>query len=197
MKRMTIDLPIISEKVGIMLEYLEKHFEDFRNCKKEYDEALTILEKSVGSEKVEALKRAIFDRTAIDILFSESLGYQANLENFRNPKTPPFYESDFEVYLKQEEREDIPARRDADENLNAFLKALTDDEVAIYVAIQEYTVYLECDIPKFAHYWGYLLANKILPFTEPGYKVDLIHTSEYGMSLCKWFEVNPEDLIAE
>lgn len=192
----TIDLLGTNEDVKIMLEYLDRHFEDYRNCKKAYDDALATLEKTAGAEKTEELKSAVFERTAVDIIFSKSLGYMANLESFRNPKTPPFFDSDFDVYLKQEEREDIPARREADEKLRAFLQALSDEEMDIYAAIQEYTVYLECDVPKFAHYWGYLLANKVLPYTEPGYKVNPIHTAEYGRSLCKWFDVNYEALVA-
>ena len=47
--------------------------------------------------------------------------------------------------------------------------------------------YLENTVPKFAHYYGYLLGNKILYRIIPGYHADLGVTMRYNARLEEYF----------
>lgn len=194
METMTINCKKDNERVNTMLTFLERHFEDYRSCKQEYDEALPALTISVGEENIKRLKEAIIKRTAVDMLFAESLGYQANLDSFHNPGRPAFYHSDFEIYLRQECMEEIPAREEANQEIENITGSLLEKDPSSYNAINEYLIYLECAVPKLSHYFGFNLANKVLPMTEPHYRVNRILTLGYRSFINEWFEVDIDTL---
>lgn len=178
-----------------ILAFLEKHFEDFRCCRKEYEEALASVEVTFGKECADNLRDAIKARTDEDAIFSQSLGYQTNLECFRELHKPFFYETDFEDYLKQEARESIPARYEQEKKLHSFIESLSDEDKEAYSPIREYAVYLECSVPKLAHFIGFMVANSVLPHTELGYKPNTVLTVGYRSFLTEWFDVDVNEIL--
>ena len=178
-----------------ILAFLEKHFEDFRCCRKEYEEALASVEVTFGKECADNLSDAIKARTDEDAIFSQCLGYQTNLECFRELHKPYFYETDFEDYLKQEARESIPARYEQEKKLHSFFESLSDEDKEVYSPIREYAVYLECSVPKLAHFIGFMVANSILPHAEPGYKPNTVLTVGYRNFLTEWFDVDVNEIL--
>ena len=178
-----------------ILAFLEKHFEDFRCCRKEYEEALASVEVTFGKECADNLRDAIKARTDEDAIFSQSLGYQTNLECFRELHKPFFYETDFEDYLKQEARESIPARYEQEKKLHSFIESLSDEDKEAYSPIREYAVYLECSVPKLAHFIGFMVANSVLPHTELGFKPNTVLTVGYRSFLSEWFDVDVNEIL--
>ena len=61
---------------------------------------------------------------------------------------------------------------------------------ATYENITNYYIHMECAGPKLAHYAGYLMANKLLPWVEPGYREDWHQTQIYDHQIREYFGIN-------
>ena len=58
-------------------------------------------------------------------------------------------------------------------------KALPKETEQYQDAIRAYFIALDNAGPKLAHYAGYAVANKFLPWVEPGYREDYLQTVQY------------------
>ena len=177
-----------------LCEFMMLHCEDFPAHVKNYIECLEYLEKEVGSEAVEKLKKAINDKNASDIFFTAHLGYKANLDYFKNPVANNFLNSDPSVYLREELAIRMPMHERAQREIDAFYASLTDEQKAMTDAITEYDSYLETIGPKLAHYYGFLYANYMLELTEPAYVQDAGLTFAYSRMMEKYMNVTLLDL---
>lgn len=84
-----------------MVAFIEnKQFNDFKPCRDGYLSAVEKLRAQLGDEPIGKLLDAIDRRCEADMLFCGSLGYQANLANFRDPVARTFLDVDFEEYLR-------------------------------------------------------------------------------------------------
>lgn len=111
------------------------------------------------------------------MIYAGYQGFLLNLENFRHPLDPNF------SWLNHLE-ERMAHRPVYEESLiDTLYNALLQDMEALYDAISEYHVFLECFGPKLAYYEGFLLADSILPLVEPGYRVGLTQTLAFTASL--------------
>ena len=177
-----------------LCEFMMLHCEDFPVHVKNYIECLAYLEKEIGSEAVEKLKKAINDKNASDIFFTAHLGYKANLDYFKNPVANNFLNSDPSVYLREELAIRMPMHERAQREIDAFYASLTDEQKAMTDAITEYDSYLETIGPKLAHYYGFLYANYMLELTEPAYVQDAGLTFAYSRMMEKYMNVTLLDL---
>ena len=177
-----------------LCEFMMLHCEDFPAHVKNYIECLELLEKEVGAEAVEKLKKAINDKNASDIFFSAQLGYKANLDYFRNPIANNFLNSDPSVYLREELAIRMPMHDRAQREIDGFYTSLTDEQKAMTEVITEYDSYLETIGPKLAHYYGFLYANYMLELTEPAYVQDSSVTFRYSRMMEKYLNVTLLDL---
>lgn len=160
---------------------------DFAPCKEEFEQSIHILRREVGDEKVDKLLDAINRRCEADLLFCGSLGYQANLNNFRDPIARTFLDVDFEDYLRVEVLERMPQRSVAEHEIDTFYESLNEVQKGTYEAISSYLVYLELDLTKLAHYAGFMFANEMLTYTEPAYTPNLVLSLNYRSFMEKWF----------
>lgn len=178
--------------VADVIGFMGENFEDFKNIKKDYDEALVALQHEVGYDKIEHLKNAVDECTMVQIIFCESLGFKTNLEIFRNPEKSNFYEQDFEVYLGLTDMESILQYRCERKVIDDFLHSLTTAQKVFFDTIQEYLIYLDCTVPKLAHYMGYMLGDSLLEFIEPGYTSNNVIAKGYKGFLEDWFGIKVE-----
>ena len=162
-----LDAKAMLKKMVSFME--EKGFHEFDTCREAYLDAVTKLRRKLGDEPVDKLLDAIDRRCEADMLFCGSLGYQANLNNFRDPVARTFLDVDFEVYLRVHVLEDMPQRDASEKEIEAFYQSLTDEQKEFYEPISSYLVSLELDLTKLAHYYGFIFANHMLYYTEPGY----------------------------
>lgn len=177
-----------------MTAYMEEYFKDFKSCREEFLKAVEKLREQLGDESVDKMLAAIERRCEADMLFCGSLGYQANLANFRDPVARTFMDVDFEDYLRVEVLQDMPQRDAAERELNAFYDSLNDEQKEIHDAISSYLVSLELDLTKLAHYRGFMFANKMLYYTEPGYHSNFCLALKYQSFLEEWFDVQFDDI---
>ena len=126
------------EMLAKMIGVIEGISKDFPHIKEEYEQALLVLRRELDDEKVDKFLDAINRRCEADLLFCGSLGYQANLNNFRNPITRTFMDVDFEEYLRVEVLQRMPQRQKAEAEIDAFYHALSDEQKGVYDAISSY-----------------------------------------------------------
>lgn len=194
------------EMLNKMLEVIERVCKDFPHIKEEYNQSLFILRRELGDEKIDNLLNAINRRCEADLLFCGSLGYQANLKNFRDPIARTFMDVDFEEYLRVNVLQRMPQREAAEKEIDDFYHSLGEMQKGAWDAISSYLVSLELDLTKLAHYAGFMFANEMLVYTEPGYTPNLVLSLRYRRFMSEWFgaefklwyekEQKAEELIA-
>lgn len=175
------------EMLTKMVSVIEGVSKDFSHIKSEYEQALHILRRELGDEKIEPFLDAVTRRCEADLLFCGSLGYQANLNNFRDPIARTFMDVDFEEYLRVNVLQRMPQRQTAEAEIDAFYHSLSDEQKGVYDAISSYLVSLELDLTKLAHYAGFMFANDMLNYTEPGYVPNYVLTLRYQSFMSDWF----------
>lgn len=175
------------EMLTKMVSVIEEVSKDFSHIKSEYEQALHILRRELGDEKIKPFLDAVTRRCEADLLFCGSLGYQANLNNFRDPIARTFMDVDFEEYLRVNVLQRMPQRQTAEAEIDAFYHSLSDEQKGVYDAISSYLVSLELDLTKLAHYAGFMFANDMLNYTEPGYVPNYVLTLRYQSFMSDWF----------
>lgn len=175
------------EMLTKMVGVIEGISKDFPHIKEEYEQALLVLRRELGDEKIKPFLDAINRRCEADLLFCGSLGYQANLNNFRDPIARTFMDVDFEEYLRVEVLQRMPQRQEAEAEIDTFYYSLNEEQKGVYDAVSSYLVSLELDLTKLAHYAGFMFANKMLEYTEPGYVTNFALTLKYHSFMEIWF----------
>ncbi len=178
------------EMVKVMTEYIESFSKDFIPCKEEYEQSIFILRREIGDEKVDKLIKAIERRCEADLIFCGSLGYEANLKNFRDPIARTFMDVDFEDYLRVEVLQNMPQRDCSEREIEEFRLSLTEEQKGVFEAVSSYLVFLELDLTKLAHYAGFMFANEMLYYTEPGYSANLVLSLRYRRFMEEWFSAD-------
>lgn len=188
-----MDSKAMLEKMVALME--KKKFSDFKSCRDEYLAAVEKLRTQLGDEAINKLLQAIDKRCEADMLFCGSLGYQANLANFRDPVARTFLDVDFEDYLRVHVLQNMPQRDAAEREIDEFFRLLNDEQKGIYDAISSYLVYLELDLTKLAHYYGFIFANEMLYYTEPGYHHNFCLSLRYQNFMEEWFSVSFDEVL--
>lgn len=171
-----------------LIEAAEKNLRDFALCRRQYHEVMCLLEEELGEAAVQE-RQAIQTQTVSNLLFSGMLGLKANLDNFINPMGRNFLDVDSEVYLREYTAHSLPEYAQADQAREEFFESLDKRQKTLYDAVSSYTSYLETVLPKLAHYYGYILGDRILPWVIPGYHSDPVLTARYTKMLNGYFAV--------
>ena len=182
------------EMLAKMIGVIEGISKDFPHIKKEYQQAIHILRRELGDEKIISFLVGVSRRSEADLLFCGSLGYQANLNNFRDPVARTFMDVDFEDFLRVEVLLRMPQRQEAESVIDAFYHSLTEEQKGVYEAISSYLVSLELDLTKLAHYAGFMFANDMLKYTEFGYVPNYALSLRYQSFMSDWFGVELESM---
>lgn len=174
--------PNLKEIAREFVSQIAECSEEFRACKANYEEALDTLKIELGENAaptVDQLQNALDTQLAIFILNSWRLGYDANLDHFRNPVNRTFIEVDPEDYLRETMVHNLQHYAKAAATVDQFWRQLNESQRGTFEAVTEFESYTATIIPKLAHYLGYSYANTVLPLTEPGYAQDHVLTSRY------------------
>ena len=118
-------------------------------------------------------------------------GYRANLANFYSPCATDFPRMDFTDYIRDHLIGHFPPAVDAYHIREAFIKTLPEAARGAEKAISGYYTLLDVHGPKLAHYAGYELTNKLLPWVVPGYREDYSQTAAYRRELEKYMGYLP------
>lgn len=121
------------------------------------------------------------------ILYAGYNGFCVNVQNFHHPFSIDFTRMDYFDCVKDHIIGHFPVNYKSARVTEAFYKALPEELHATYEDVTNYYIHMECAGPKLAHYAGYLMANQLLPWIEPGYREDWHQTSIYGHQMAKYF----------
>lgn len=178
------------ELVCFYMALIEEKMDDFSEIKHGYLESIEKLKKRLPAEieKIDAMCRARKRLTFMEIIFAGNLGFQSNLEHFRNPVMRTFLDVGVDVCLREKTMRGMAEYRLEDQTVKTALQLIPEEEEELCAQVYAYHSYLDTVIPKLAHYRGYLMANDLLSYTEPGYCDDPILTRAYQRWMNEYFE---------
>ena len=129
---------------------------------------------------------ALEEEFASDIVFVIGRGFKLNLDIFNNPVNALAFKLDYEDLHQERMMHLLPGASHASKTtyaLPTMLRALGQDKLDLLDGIHEYYNYLKTVGYKVAHYYGYLLADQLLPHLIPGYYADSAYVSTYSLIL--------------
>ena len=136
---------------------------------------------------------ALEESFASDIVFVVGRGFKLNLDIYRNPVNALAFKLDYEDLHQERMMPLVPAAKKANKASYDYLeelRALHRDKLDLLHDVDSFYTYLQTVGYKVAHYYGYLLADQLLPHLIPGYYADSVYVSTYGLILNKDIGVN-------
>ena len=180
--------------IDALCEVLREHDAEFVEAERRYTEAVEALRIGLPKdanpsldEYLEALDKDIISRT----VSAGYLGFRVNLENFHHPIGIDFVHLDTIDYLKDHIIGHFDVNDRSSQICDAFTHALPDEFKPLGGLISEYYIFMECAGPKLAHYAGYIIANQLLPWVEPGYREDWSQTLAFEEEMKRYYGYLP------
>lgn len=168
----------------------------FPAAEQSFNNAVAALEQSLGdaiTPTVSAYLAAKEEVLAMELIYIGWQGFQLNLEIFKNPVNTLLLQGDYEDLNLERRLETLPTAKKARAVLCAFHEAMQDmpDEAKdLTDGVEEFYTYLETDGYKIAHYFGFRLADRFLPFVVPGYISDQVNTLQYSGGLQRYLKID-------
>lgn len=185
------------EMMELLAANMNVYFEDYEEINKTYNNSLKSLEDVLGKEKyeiIEELIKAYKSQIASDMLFSYACGYKNNLAHFRDPVARTFIEVDPTYYTHEDVMLRMPKHHAAEMIISRIHKELEYlDYDTYFLPFLDYFNCYKTIAYKYAHYIGYIDANRLLPLTEPGYVEDSVLTSAYHRRIKELIGINVLD----
>ena len=125
------------------------------------------------------------------VTYAGYLGFRVNVENFHHPIGIDFVHLDTIDYRRDHLFGHFPINYHNAQVHDAFHKSLPEAFQGLEDDIRDYFTHLECAGPKLAHYTGYIIANHILPWVEPGYREDYCQTLAFTTETEKYMGYLP------
>lgn len=168
----------------------------FPAAEQSFNNAVAALEQSLGdaiTPTVSEYLAAKEEVLAMELIYIGWQGFQLNLEIFKNPVNALLLQGDYEDLNLERRLETLPTAKKARKVQNAFHAAMQDmpDEVKnLTDGVTEFYSYLETAGYKIAHYFGFRLADRFLPFVVPGYISDQVNTLQYSGGLQRYLQID-------
>jgi hypothetical protein len=161
---------------------------------------------------VEALKEEIGDtvsptaaeyiaakeqKICTELVYVAWLGFQQNLACFQNPVNSLFLKLDYEDFHQERRMHMLPQVRQAMKTIDGFhatLRESPERNKDLTDGIVSYMSYLETTGYKLAHYFGFILADKLLEHVVPGYCSDSLTTLAYARELREYLKLDLKSL---
>ena len=179
MKELLVGKTVLKE----LADVLRAKDEAFGPAEERYHSAVQTLRQTLSPEETSCLEdylSACETDVIAAVAYAGYLGYRVNLEHFRHPIGIDFVHLDTIDYLKGHLFGHHPRSYQCQQAREAFWEALPEAHRQLDEDIQDYFTHLECAGPKLAHYAGYVIANQLLPWVEPGYRADEIQTRAFA-----------------
>ena len=137
-----------------------------------YHEALQILSQDIpaAEEYIQALRQELVS----DLRLSMWLGFQWNLNCFRNPGNKLLMDTDFEELCQESRMYTLPDAQAALQKAQAFVHSLPENQREPLDPISGHYAYLKTWGYKLAFCEGFRLADSLLPHLVPGYAPELM-----------------------
>ena len=188
------DLMVGKSVISDLADLLRVNDADFAESEKGYYAAVEKLRAALPAEQTPTLDEYLSacETDVISVVaYAGYLGFRVNLENFHHPIGIDFVRLDTIDYLKDHLFGHFPINYRNSQVREAFYKSLPEGLQCLEDSIQDYFTHLECAGPKLAHYAGYIIANNILPWVEPGYREDYCQTLAFTSETEKYMGYLP------
>ena len=160
--------------------------------------AFTCLYRATLSPTPVDFLHALEQKFASSIIYITGQGFKLNLDIFQNPAFSLFLRSgEFEDITRERMLVSFPGVQKAQEVICAFydtlrtLPAVQAQEIRnLTNAIAELYSHMESAGYKLAHYFGFVLADRFLPYLIPGYHSDPVNTLCYQRMLSDYLEID-------
>ena len=188
------DLMIGKSVIADLADLLRANDTDFAESEKNYYAAVEKLRAALPAEQTPTLDEYLSacETDVISVVaYAGYLGFRVNLENFHHPIGIDFVRLDTIDYLKDHLFGHFPINYRNSQVREAFYKSLPEGLQNLEDSVQDYFTHLECTGPKLAHYAGYIIANHLLPWAEPGYSADYSQTAAFATETEKYMGFLP------
>lgn len=135
-----------------------------------YHEGLQTLTQAIPSAEEYIL--ALQQELASDLRCALWLGFQWNLDCFRNPVNKLLVDADFEELCQESRMHTLQDAHAALQKARAFLHSISEDKRELLDPISDHFAYFKTWGYKLAFYEGFNLANNLLPLLVPDYVPD-------------------------
>lgn len=149
---------------------------------------------------VSAYLQAYRAKFVSSIIFIAGQGLQLNAEIFYKPVNALFLQKcDFEELHRERLLGTLPNVQAANKVVADFSNAARTHPNAGEIQMLNESVismysYLQTVGYKLAHYFGFLLADKLLPYIIPGYQRDPVNTFQYNREISEYLGINIDKL---
>jgi len=168
---------------------MRENYPDFAEAEPKYHAAVAKLRDLLPADMTPTLDEYLAAHET-DIIarvaYAGYLGFRVNAENFRHPVAVEFLHLDTIDYVKDHIIGHFPQNDAADMLREKFRATLHADYDDLLHDIDDYYIFMELSGPKLAHYAGYVIANHLLPWVEPGYREDWSQTSRFKAQMMKF-----------
>ena len=170
-------------------EILREVDPDYEKEEQAFISACATFEASLGdsvSFTAQDYLDALENSFASDIVFVVGRGFKLNLDIYHNPVNALAFKLDYEDLHQERMMHLLPGAKHASKTTYALLEELRAshrDKLDLLDGIHDYYNYLKTVGYKVAHYYGYLLADQLLPHLIPGYYADNAYVSTYSLIL--------------
>ena len=173
---------------------------EFFDTEVKYLEAASNLEKELGNSiapSVSEFLAAEEEEFVSEIIYIGWQGFQLNMEIFHAPINAMMLRGDYEELHRERRFGTLPMAKKARDTINAFYKTMREsyrDKLDLTEDITDFYSYLQTSGYKIAHYFGFRLADRFLPYVIPGYIDDSVNTGYYRRTLQEYLDIDIDRL---
>lgn len=199
MKTIETGLRQMTDAKSIMQDLLETLREvdpEFPEIESKFLKACADLERELGDKIALSAGEYLAAREeefVMELIYIGWQGFQLNLDIFKNPVNALLLKGDFED-LNCERRlgtlDTAGKARQVQNDFYAALKEMPEGTQNLTDGVTEFYSYLETTGYKVAHYFGFRLADRFLPYVVPGYTGDPVNTLQYSGELKRYLQID-------
>ena len=197
MLRQMTDAKSIIQDLRDTLRTIDPQFPD---AEESFNKTVAALEQGLG-DKISPIAgeylAAMEEALAMELIYIGWQGFQLNLEIFKNPVNALLLRGDYEDLNLERRLETLPTAANARAVQKAFhaaMKEMPEELRNLTGGVTEFYAYLETAGYKIAHYFGFRLADRFLPFAVPGYISDPVNSLQYAGGLQRYLQIDLDSM---
>lgn len=166
-------------------ETLRMSVPEFLDAEVKYSEAASNLKSVLGDRitpSVGEFIAALETELVYDIIYIGWQGFKFNLDIFNAPINAMLLRGDYEELYQERRLGTLPMAKKTRDTIKEFYEVMREkyaDKLELTDDIAEFYSYLQTYGYKLAHYFGFRLADRFLPYVIPGYVDDSVNTGYY------------------
>lgn len=176
-----------------LLETLRKIDSRFTEEEAQFSDAVTRLKVALDESEANSLDtylNATREEIAAIMVYTGWLGFQLNLDCWKNPVNKLMLDQDYEEIIRERNFDAIPTIKQARVIAETAEKATPKSHKDLLLNISSFFSYLYTAAPKLAHLSGFRLADQFLYHVIPGYCHDSVITQTYTQGLEVYLKIN-------